>query len=171
MKKIKQKIKNILKNMFNAKGFTLLELLVVVLIIGVLATIALPQYRKSVEKAKLSEALMNFKAIKDSADRYILANGFPNTMVRFSELPLDIELSGGEFSNYEYRTKNYRYWTDFGPNGYEVEIYTISDTNYYILIHNSRRSKNECWDGSTEMGQYICHYLESQGWEYHEGDY
>ena len=153
------------------KGFTLIEMLVVVLIIGILAGIALPQYRKSVEKAKLSEALMNFKIIKDSADRYILANGLPNTRISFSDVPLDIELSGGEWHDEDYYTKNYRYWAVATENGYEIEAYTINETNYYILVYNSGRNKNECWDGSTEMGKYICHYLESQGWEYNEGDY
>ena len=38
------------------KGFTLLELLIVVIVIGVLAGIAVPQFLNSVEKAKIAKA-------------------------------------------------------------------------------------------------------------------
>jgi len=52
------------------KGFTLLEVLIVVIIIGVLAAIALPQYVNTIEKARSAEATSNIGALRSSFDRY-----------------------------------------------------------------------------------------------------
>src|SRR3569832_2324125 len=53
-----------------AAGFTLIELLAVVMIIGILASLAVPQYYKTIERDKASEAVNLLMALKGAQDRY-----------------------------------------------------------------------------------------------------
>ncbi len=62
-------------------GFTLIELLVVVLIIGILASIALPQYQKAVAKSRLAQLDTMIDAAKKNIELYVLANGTPSSTV------------------------------------------------------------------------------------------
>ena len=85
--------------MKNKKGFTLLELLVVVLIIGILAAIALPQYKKAVEKSKATQALTLLQTIYQSAMAYELATG--NWPTSVDDLDVNVPsdfLQNGEWS-------------------------------------------------------------------------
>ena len=55
-------------NKQNQKGFTLIELMIVVAIIGILAAIALPAYQTYTQKAKFSEVVQAGTAIKSAID-------------------------------------------------------------------------------------------------------
>ena len=55
----------------NKKGFTLMEVLVVVIIVGILSAVAMPQYRKVVEKASFTKAEVMAKALHDSCERMV----------------------------------------------------------------------------------------------------
>ena len=61
--------------MKNKLGFTLIEMLVVVLIIGILAGIALPQYQMAVTKAKVASILPLMRRWKDALAEYKLQHG------------------------------------------------------------------------------------------------
>ncbi len=86
----------------NKKGFTLIELLVVVLIIGILAAVALPQYRKAVGHAELAQVISATKAIQNAQERYYLVQGVYALSLQNLDIDLDNNIvqciSGLDFS-------------------------------------------------------------------------
>ncbi|CAE6893252.1 Belongs to the N-Me-Phe pilin family [Vibrio sp. B1REV9] len=60
------------------KGFTLIELMMVVAVIGVLAMVAIPQYQKYVAKAEVAAALSLMTGVKTNVEAYTAEYGaFP----------------------------------------------------------------------------------------------
>ena len=56
----------------NKSGFTLLEIIIVIIIVGILASIALPKFFKTVEFSRGQEALTNLGTIRQAMERCYL---------------------------------------------------------------------------------------------------
>jgi prepilin-type N-terminal cleavage/methylation domain-containing protein len=78
----------------NRKGFTLVEVLIVVIIIGILAAIGIPQFAASIEKAKGGEARAGLGHIQTGEKVYYAENE------AYTTLPSELDI-----------TLSQKYWT------------------------------------------------------------
>ena len=82
--------------MTNSKGFTLIELMIVVAIIGILAVIALPAYQNFTDKAKFSELTNASAGLKTSVEICTQVTGDITTCDGGAQgIPADVAAAAG----------------------------------------------------------------------------
>ena len=135
------------------KGFSLIELLTVVIIVGILSAIALPQYTKAVEKSRATEAVTLGKAIVDAQNRSL--DAFPNDPVNV-ESALDIALpqEGAWLDKQTYVTSNFKYTLE--DDGVRI---TRNGNAFTLFMGNNDATADNWCDGS------ICGAMGSMGFK------
>jgi type IV pilus assembly protein PilA len=85
-----------MKNKRTQSGFTLIELMIVVAIIGILASLALPAYSNYTKKAKFSETIVALGAVKSAVDLCYQIEGSLTDCDSATELKIDLaDMNGG----------------------------------------------------------------------------
>ena len=168
-----------------SSGFTLIELLVVVLIIGILASVAVPQYTKAVWKARFSEALVTVNAMEKALQLYVLQNGYTQEDKEISPDEVDIDVFKGLNKNGDYYCSKYvcyrleRYYRGQGFSNVAWRLWMYRDvsrtdpiveaggllpetTDSYMKAGEWYRF---CYYEDDPLGQSLCAQTEHLGWQ------
>ena len=130
----------------NKAGFTLIELLVVVLIIGILAAVALPQYKKAVLRSKFATIKDSARVIYEAEQRYyILHNKYISD---WKNLDIDIDMD----------TTIKDCFVNPNGSGYVVcDVYIGgSYALEYVILFNGKRRCDAFPDDETSITHQIC---------------
>ncbi|HEY5653567.1 MAG TPA: type II secretion system protein GspG [Pontiella sp.] len=123
-----------IKHLSKRSGFTLIEIILVVVIIGILAGIAIPRMGGKTKKALISQAKSNIAALSMAVQEYEMVNGqYPPNLASLLD-----ESKGGPFMEKKVIPKDpwgnpYNY---SAPGSHNTHTFDISCTSGDITVNN-----------------------------------
>ena len=122
------------------EGYTLLEILVVVIVITILASIAVPQYHKVIMKADVSDALHNMSMFSEAQNKYRIQKGRYAANLNNLDTPLKGEDDTIITTNFIYSAGD--------PRDDNYCIYSENRISNYTLAKNYKNNSKVICSGS-----------------------
>ena len=124
-------------------GFTLIELMIVVAIIGILAAIAVPQYQNFMARSQASEAIVMLDAARTSIeDKVVFDGAFAQNLAALQSLGINETGTYGDIK---------------GVNGYQANTASGNVVYKYKASGVNERLKNKSvWYNRTSDGTWSC---------------
>lgn len=125
------------KNWTRSKGFTLIELMIVVAIIGILASIALPSYTDYVKRGKAAEATSTLADARVKMEQFFQDNR---------------DYTGGPCPA---AGKHFEYACESDATTYTLTATGTGDMSDFSFDVNQANVKNSTYDGGTGTGCWL----------------
>jgi len=130
------------------RGFTLIELMITIVIVGVIAAIALPGYQSSVRKSKRTEAKTELLQVMARQEQYFSENR------TYTAVPGDLGYTAAAGTPRQFLTENSYYviWLDNPTSTVSVAVATATGTQVKDSIQKFRIWSNGRKEHSLESG-------------------
>jgi prepilin-type N-terminal cleavage/methylation domain-containing protein len=154
--------------MRNQKGFTLIELMIVVVIIGIVAAVAGPQFLKYISRAENTEVVLNLKSMTNGAKSYfteIKVNQQGETVPK--QFPLSVGPTPGntacrDGASFKHEPRDFNNQGGFGADSWVALAFSVDKPFYFQYTFQSAGSGSASNFTALAEGDLDCDNLLSE---------